>query len=171
MVKPSEVGARAQKLEEQNYRFRTFLKNRANPDELDAKFMELHRGLFADYDCCKCANCCKSYSIMLDTDEVMRIAAFLGLSQNDFASEYLMDSGESDEKPYELKEKPCRFLCEDGRCLIQDCKPDDCMAYPFTDQPDRLASMFSIIEHAEACPIVFEILERLKDMYRFRNRV
>ena len=82
-----------------------------------------------------------------------------------------MDSGESDEKPYKLKEKPCRYLCEDGRCRIQDCKPDDCMAYPLTDQPDRLASMFSIIEHAEACSIVFEILERLKAMYRFRNRV
>ena len=31
-------------------------------------------------------------------------------------------------------------------------------------------SMLSIIDHAEVCPVVFEILERLKVIYKFRNR-
>ncbi|MDR0490439.1 MAG: YkgJ family cysteine cluster protein [Oscillospiraceae bacterium] len=170
MVNPREVKAKAQRLEEQNYKFRTFLKNRADDDELDAQFLALHKELFDGYDCCKCANCCKAYSIVLDNDEVKRTASFLGLSESDFVAEYLIDAGADDEKPYKFKEKPCLFLCDDGRCRIQDCKPDACAGYPFTDQPDRLSSMYGVIEHAEVCPIVFEILERLKAMYKFRNR-
>ena len=171
MIKPNEVKAKAQKLEEQNYKFRTFLKNRADDDELDKQFLELHKELFAGYDCCKCANCCKTYSITLDNDEVKRIAAFLDLTENDFITAYLAKADPDDEKPYKIKEKTCFFLCDDGRCRIQDCKPDFCAEFPYTDHTERLSSMYSIIEHAEVCPVVFEILERLKVMYRFRNRI
>jgi len=170
MVKPTEVKAKAQRLEEQNYKFRAFLKNRADDDELDAQFLALHKGLFAGYDCCKCANCCSSYSIILASDEAKRIAAFLGLTEGDFAAEYLTGSSADEEKPYKFKDKPCSFLGADGRCRIQECKPDVCKGFPFTDKPGRLSSMIGIINHAEVCPVVFEILERLKVMYRFRNR-
>ena len=170
MIKPNEVKAKAQELEQQNYKFRTFLKNRADDDELDKQFSELHKELFAGYDCCKCANCCKTYSIILDKNEVKRIAAFLNLTENDFVAVYLTNADPDDEKPCKIKGKPCSFLCDDGCCRIQDCKPDDCEEFPYTDFPDRLSSMYSIIEHAEVCPVVFEILERLKVMYRFRNR-
>ena len=169
MVKPTEVKDKAQRLEEQNYKFRVFLKNRADDDELDAQFLELHNELFADYDCCKCGNCCRSFSIILDNDEIKRISAFLGLMENDFIVEYLTDADPEDEKPYKFKTNPCKFLGDDGRCRIQDCKPDVCKGFPYTDQPDRLSSMYGVIANAEVCPIVFEILERLKVMYRFKN--
>ena len=170
MIKPNEVKAKAQKFEEQNYKFRAFLKNRADDDELDKQFLELHKELFAGYDCCKCANCCKTYRIALDNNEVKRIAAFHDLKENDFIAAYLANTDSDDEKPYKIKEEPCSFLCDDGRCRIQNCKPDDCVEFPYTDHPERLSSMYSIIEHAEVCPVVFEILERLKVMYGFRNR-
>jgi len=170
MIKPNEVKTAAQKLEEQNYKFRIFLKNHADYDELDAQFLELHNELFAGYDCCKCANCCKAYSTILADDEVKRIADFLEMTTSDFIAEYLTDADASDEKPYMFKEMPCSFLSNDGRCRINDYKPDECRGFPYTDQPNRLSSMYSIIENAEVCPIVFEILERLKVIYRFGNR-
>ena len=170
MINPNEIKTKAQRFEEQNYKFRTFLKNRADDEELDAQFFELHKELFADYDCSKCANCCKTYRIILDNDEVKRIAVFLGRAENDFIAEYLTNADGDDEKPYNFKKTPCSFLGDNGFCQIQDCKPDVCTGYPYTDQPDRLSSMYGIIEHAEVCPVVFEILERLKVMYRFRNR-
>jgi len=167
MIKPTEVKDKAQKLEEQNYKFRVFLKNRADYDELDMQFSGLHKELFARYDCCKCANCCKSYTIILADDEVKRISAFLKMTDRDFTIEYLSDADTDDEKPYKFAKKPCSFLDSDGRCRIQECKPDVCTGFPYTAQPDRLASMYGVIEHAEVCPIVFEILERLKKIYRF----
>lgn len=170
MIKPNEVRAKALKLEDQNIKFRTFLKNRADYDELDAQFLRLHKELFADYDCCQCANCCRMCKILLDDNDVKRISAVLEMPEDDFIEKYLSDADNDDEKPYKITAEPCAFLENDGRCRIQRYKPDGCREFPFTDHPDRLASMYSVIGHAEICPIVFEILERLKEIYGFRKR-
>lgn len=178
MINPAELAAKAQSIEEQNYKFRTFLKIRADDDKLDAQFLSLHKELFADYDCSKCANCCKTLTIIMRSDEAQRIAAYLNMTENEFREQYLIktDVDEDDEyddageRPYKFKESPCPFLEADGHCRIQSCKPNGCKGFPFTDRPRRLSSMLSIIGHAEVCPIVFEILERLKVMYKFRNR-
>jgi len=92
------------------------------------------------------------------------------MSEDDFAAKYLTDADPGGEKPYKFKETPCTFLGGDGRCQIQDCKPDECADFPYTNRPDRLSCMLGMIGHVEVCPIVYEILERLKVMYRFRGR-
>ena len=170
MLKPQEVKARARRLEDQNYKFRTFLKNCADYDKLDAQFLALHRELFANHNCCECANCCKTYGTTLEDEDIERISAHLNMTAPDFIAEYLVDTDSYGEKGYQIKESPCTFLEADGRCRIQACKPRACEEFPFTDKPGRLMSMLSIIDHAEVCPVVFEILERLKVIYKFRNR-
>ena len=66
---------------------------------------------------------------------------------------------------------PCDFLDESsGECILAECKPESCVKYPYTDQPDRWGSLFNIIESAAACPVVYEILERLKAEYHFAGR-
>ena len=172
MIEPHKISAAAKKVEEENLRFRTFLKNRADCDELDAQFLELHNELFADYDCCKCNNCCKTYTTVLSDDEISAIADYLGKTEDDFIAEYLEESDpfDTDEGRYQIKELPCSFLLADGKCSVQECKPSSCKGFPFTDQPDRLMSMFSIVSFADECPVVFEMLERLKKLYGFRKR-
>lgn len=71
---------------------------------------------------------------------------------------------------YEVKGKPCRFLTESGTCEIEKCKPEGCREYPFTNKPDRLFSLLNIIEFASVCPVVFEMMERLKSIYGFKRR-
>jgi Fe-S-cluster containining protein len=170
MIKPTEVKAKALRLEEENYRFRAFLKNRADDDELDAQFLSLHKELFANYDCCKCNNCCRTFYITLGDNEVTRISAFLGISESEFAAEHLTDADPEDDAPYKFKANPCEFLDGDGQCRIQDCKPNACTGFPFTDQPEKLSSLLGTLGHAEVCPVVFEIIQRLKAMYGFRSR-
>jgi len=41
---------------------------------------------------------------------------------------------------------------------------------PFTNKPERLFSLLSIVECSSVCPIVFEMLERLKKIYGFKSR-
>jgi len=171
MIKPSEVAAKAQRLEQQNYEFRTFLKIHADCDELDSQFLKLHKELFANYDCSKCTNCCRSYNLELDEDEVEKVAKFLKITKDELTTKYLVHEDIDDEKQDEFKHKPCSFLDDDGSCQIEDCKPNACKDYPFTDKPDRLSSMLSVIDHASVCPVVFEILERLKMLYGFRSNV
>ncbi|MDR1204841.1 MAG: YkgJ family cysteine cluster protein [Peptococcaceae bacterium] len=168
MVTPSEVKKASKKLENQNIKFRAFLKNRADIDELDAHFLKLHNELFVPYDCGQCRNCCKEYNTSLGDDEIAAISQFLGQTKDDFINNYLrlnpMDGG------YETKEKPCCFLTGGGQCRIQECRPNSCRDFPYTNQPERLFSLLGILGHAEVCPVVFEILERLKKIYHFRNR-
>lgn len=71
---------------------------------------------------------------------------------------------------YDLKGKPCCFLTKKGACEIEKCKPEGCRDYPFTNKPERLLSLISIVDFASICPVVFEILEKLKKIYAFKRR-
>ena len=166
MIKPSDVRSRAETLEEKNNKFRTFLKNRADPDELDKQFLDLHNELFTEYDCTLCRNCCKEYAAVLTEDEVETIAEFLELDKDEFIKQYVEESRDDS---FELRSIPCCFLGADNKCLIESCKPQNCIDYPFTNKPERLWSLFSVIDSTFVCPVVFELIERLKKTYRFRN--
>ena len=167
MIAPFMVKEAAEKLEDSNIKFRSFLKNRADSDELDAHYLKLHNELFAEYDCNKCRNCCKIYDTYLDDNEIKNIAEFLKLSVNDFVDKYLKKTDEG----FKINGKPCCFLLTDGRCQIEECKPTSCIDYPYTNKSDRLFSLLGMLGFVEVCPVAFEIFERLKEIYSFMNRV
>ena len=56
--------------EEENLRFRQFLKMNADPDKLDRQFKELHNKYFKIYDCSKCRNCCRELGTVITEDEL-----------------------------------------------------------------------------------------------------
>ncbi|MCL2660677.1 MAG: YkgJ family cysteine cluster protein [Acidobacteriaceae bacterium] len=165
MLEPSKVGEAARRREVENMRFRTFLKNYADEDTLDAQFLALHNELFAEYDCCQCANCCREGDTPLREGEALAIATFLGLSEREFSERHLTESDEGC-----MLAAPCRFLQEDGGCAIEDCMPGACREFPYTNKPERIGSLLGVVSSAEVCPIVFEMLQRLKGMYGFRTR-
>lgn len=73
------------------------------------------------------------------------------------------------EEDYAARHSPCDFLNENGSCKLGECRPENCKKYPDTDQPDRLWSLYSVLEAVEVCPVAFEIFERLKIEYGFQN--
>lgn len=166
MVEPRKVKFAAKKKENENIKFRTFLKGHADPEELDKQFLELHNELFANYDCNRCRNCCKEFYGEIPAEEVERDAVYLGLDIDQFKLTYLV----SDEFgiKYRTKNMPCDFLLENGDCMLGDCKPDNCKKYPYTNQPDRMESLLGMLNAVEVCPVAYEIFERLKKIYGFR---
>lgn len=46
MIEPSKIKKEFKKFEGENYKFRTYLKNNADIDELDNQFLKLHNELF-----------------------------------------------------------------------------------------------------------------------------
>ena len=165
MIEPSRMKDATQRYSDENYKFRRFLKNRADPDELDKHFAALHNELFTDYDCCQCHNCCERYTVKLTDEDADRIAVFLDISKDAFVQKYAQEASGG----YEIK-PPCPFLERDGKCRVQPCKPEECRGYPYTDHPDRMASLYGVMEFAEVCPVVSEIVQRLKGLYGFRSR-
>lgn len=166
MIKPENVQGEAAKKEDENMKFRTFLKCHAEEQELDRQFLKLHEELFAGYDCNSCRNCCKLYYGSIPATDVEQDAKHLQMDVSTFIREYL--ESEEDSPDYHTKNMPCDFLQEDGSCQLGECKPVNCKNYPYTNQPDRLWSLYSVLEAVEVCPVAYEIFERLKVEYGFQ---
>ena len=153
---------------DENKRFRTFLKNTAEPYDLDCCFSFLHNEVFIreGYDCCKCANCCKIYDVRVENDDISAIADYLGQTKNEIIDKYLvLDSEEAG--GYIMDSKPCGFLNPDGKCRIYSARPLVCRDFPHSKKPGRMYSLASVMDFAEDCPALFEIVERLKVIYGF----
>ena len=105
MVHPDKVGVEAKKKEDENFKFRTFLKGHADEEELDEQFLRLHKELFADYDCSKCRNCCKMYKGSIPDEDLEKDAEYLGITVEQFVDFFL----EKEELGigYHTKHKPC----------------------------------------------------------------
>jgi uncharacterized protein len=166
MVSPKEVKRASNRLENKNIKFRTYLKCHADEKTLDRQFLELHNELFSDYDCSQCCNCCKEYrgSFEEGEEEIAVAANHMKLTLEEFKGRYT----EEVNGKYQANKCPCTFLNEEMECILGDAKPESCKKFPYTDQPERLFSLYGVLEFAGVCPVVFEILERLKKIYKFR---
>ena len=49
MIHPDKISIEAKKKEDENFKFRSYLKGHANEDELDQQFARLHKELFAGF--------------------------------------------------------------------------------------------------------------------------
>jgi Fe-S-cluster containining protein len=156
---PDELKRAFPAIEEENMIFRTFLKG-LEPDELDGLVHEMHRELFDKTDCRACSNCCKVIVPALDSDDVERISRLLSISEQDFRKKYLVYNDDG----WVFNSKPCPFLTERG-CSIYDYRPEICREYPFTDKDELICRLFNLMVNCEVCPVVFEIVERLKAHY------
>ncbi|SHH95537.1 hypothetical protein SAMN02745207_03404 [Clostridium grantii DSM 8605] len=159
MISPEKVKEYAEKVEKENYIFRTFLKGQ-DGQELDRIVNKLHEDLFNKMDCKKCLNCCKVIRPVLDNDDIERIAAIKELSKEEFISEYLEES----EGELFLNACPCKFLGENGCTIYKDC-PTVCKEYPFTHEEDIMGRLLNLINICKVCPVVYEIFEKLKVIY------
>ena len=101
-------------------------------------------------------------------EDLARDAEYMGLTKDQFIEKYLLEGNE--ENGYQTKNAPCDFLGADGNCQLGDCRPGNCKKYPYTDQPDRWASLYSVLDVIEVCPVAFEIYERLKKEYNWTYR-
>lgn len=163
MLTPKQVYKAGRKAEAKNLEFRRFLKQNAIEEELDEHFKQLHDELFAEYDCKQCRNCCYDYCAVFDEDEVEAAAACLGMEIQEFKDAYLDEV----HGRYETRGEPCDFLSDQGDCMLENCKPESCNGFPFTDQPGRIWSLMTVMEYAKVCPVVHEMVERLKVIYGF----
>lgn len=149
--------------EEENLKFRSFLKNHADEEELDKQFKILHEKYFKIYDCSKCRNCCRKLGLLIEHDELDKVCEYLNIDKDEFIKNILIDKGDK----YSSKSKKCLFL-DGNTCKLEKCLPKSCIEYPYTNKEERLFSLYGIISNASICPVVYEILEELKKEYKFR---
>jgi Fe-S-cluster containining protein len=117
-------------------------------------------------DCRTCANCCRSQYPTFSRPEMQRIAAYLGLTAEELYTRYL--TSDADSGKYIARELPCPFL-ENNLCAIYDVRPAVCAAYPHLQRNFR-SRLWQAIDNAAVCPIVYNVLEALKQSLGFRER-
>lgn len=166
---PTQLRVLAQKKEDENWRFRTFLKQcDMETDELDKLVGEIARRVQAGIDCTACANCCKEVRPTLSEEDVNRLAPRLKMDRKSFISAYLQPTEPDHENPWRTRATPCPFL-QDNRCGVYEDRPANCREYPYLDQADFVFRTMSMIGRASTCPIVFHVLEELKPSVGFRR--
>ena len=151
----------AEQNDDKNYRFLQSLKHRDYGFEPDELAGELHEQVFQIVDCTRCANCCKTMTVLLTKTDIERIAKHLDMPVQEFAERYL----EPDEKEaplLEMRQQPCPFLGDDNRCTVYDVRPAACREYPHTDKEDFTFRTMLHANNAKQCPAVFWIVEQLR---------
>lgn len=155
----------AEKRENENYRFRTFLKGK-DSEKTDKIVHEINDEISSQIDCTTCGNCCKTYMISLEKTDIARLSGFLGISDEECKNKYLEVSQE--ERTTIFNKIPCHFLC-DNKCTVYSARPEDCRSYPHLHKDDFTSRLYGLIANYAVCPIVFNVFERLKDEMRFRR--
>jgi Fe-S-cluster containining protein len=153
---------------DENSAFRTFvtLELELSDRRLNTIVTETTVEVWQHIDCRTCANCCRSQHPTFSRPEVQRIAAYLDLSVEELQARYLTSDASSGK--YITRELPCPFL-EDNLCAIYEVRPAVCAGYPHLQRNLR-SRLWQTIDNAAVCPIVYNVLEGLKQRLGFRER-
>jgi hypothetical protein len=157
--------------EDENWKFREFLKFRCNLQEaeLDQRVFEITQRVWAGIDCTACANCCREVQPSFSEVEVERLARRLGMGRQQFIGQYLERTDAPSENPWQTRTTPCPFL-RDSRCSVYEDRPADCSRYPYLYEPKFVTRTMGMIERTFTCPIVYEVMESLKKSLGFSRR-
>jgi uncharacterized protein len=145
---------------DENCSFRTFvnLELELSDRRLNTIVSKTTVEVWKHIDCRTCANCCRSQYPTFSRPEVERIAAYIGLTAEELRTRYLTSDSASGK--YITRELPCPFL-EGNLCTIYEVRPAVCAGYPHLQRNFR-SRLWQTIDNAAVCPIVFNVLERLK---------
>ena len=165
-----QIKSLGEKKRDENSRFRVFMKSRDYSDRILRRVAE---GIQDRIDCTQCANCCKTSTTEVTDRDIEKLARHLRITREQFLADYTAVEPDEGRMVRILKFTEgagCVFL--DGNlCSVYDARPAICQRYPHLVRGDgSIASrMWSFIDSATVCPIVYNCLEAFKDELRFRR--
>jgi uncharacterized protein len=132
------------------------------PASLDETVHRLHHEAFAEIDCLKCGNCCRTTGPRFTPKDIERLARHQRMKPGAIAERYLRIDEDGD---HVLQSVPCPFLGSDNYCSVYEARPEACRAYPHTDR-HKFHQALGITRHnALICPAVARIVGELEKVY------
>jgi uncharacterized protein len=150
--------------ESENTRFKEFLKS-IPTRQVDTVVARINQHVSSAIDCTQCGNCCKELEPPVNNQEITRLAARKDLSVNDFTVKFV--ATETTTGIQFLRSQPCIFLTE-NKCGVYHQRPSSCADYPHITQPNFKYRWRSVMRNYSLCPIVFNVVERLKQELHFQ---
>lgn len=163
---PAVVARLAAERADENDHFRAFIKwyCRLSDGRLNALARRLGAAAAGEIHCLDCGACCRSIVVPLEDAEIATLAAHRGLGEPEFRRLHVRWV---DQYEQAIDGEPCPFQ-EGHHCTVYECRPEPCRGYPYIGGDIRSHSL-AVLERAATCPIVFEMLERLKTELGFRR--
>ncbi|WP_153796678.1 YkgJ family cysteine cluster protein [Foetidibacter luteolus] len=143
--------------EEENDAFREFLKVQ-DAGHVDTLVNVLNSQVEPLIDCTACGNCCRSLIINVEDKEADNLAAHLGLSRASFDEKYIEKSTGG---IMAVNTIPCHFL-SNNQCTVYEHRFADCRRFPNLHLPGFTNRLFASFMHYGRCPIVYNVIEYLK---------
>ena len=153
---------------DENLRFRRFMKSHDHSDRI---LRRTAQGIEDQIDCTVCGNCCRTSTTELAGRDIEHLARHLRISPEQFLARYTTIDPEDHARILKFTEDVgCVFL-EGNLCSVYEVRPGTCQRYPHLVRGNgSIASrMWSMVDRASICPIVYNCLEAFKEELRFRR--
>jgi hypothetical protein len=156
-----------EKKREENLRFRRHMKSHDHSDRILRRIAE---GIEQEIDCTQCANCCRVATARVTERDVHRLARHFRVKEERIMADYAVKDEEEDFILRRREDGECVFL-SGNLCTVYEARPDVCQRYPHLVRGDgSIASrMWSMVDRAGVCPIVYNSLEAFKEHLKFRR--
>jgi uncharacterized protein len=158
------IASFAKEKESENDEFRSFLATHDGP-EIDELVSGLNAEISPSIDCTSCGNCCKSLMVNINETEADNLSNHLQLSREHFDEKYLEKGSNG---MMILNSIPCHFL-SDNKCTVYEYRFEGCKEFPALHLPHFKKRAFTTFMHYDRCPIIFNVVERLKHALNFHN--
>ena len=159
----------------ENLRFRKHLKSHAF---VERQFRKAGETVEAQIDCRQCAECCRVGDVPLAERDVEHLTRFLGISEKAFFEKYTA-RGENDvlilrraalpDSPRPDSPVGCVFLSGND-CTVYEARPGNCQRFPHVVRGSGsiVSRMWQFVDRATYCPIVYNWMETVKTLTKFR---
>lgn len=127
---------------------------------LDALVHPIVAEVTAGIDCTQCGNCCKQQEPGVTAGEIEKLAALNHQSTADFITTHVAWDREGVSF---LCTQPCIFLTH-TTCSIYNSRPLACADFPGLHRPRLKWRLRQVEENYTLCPIVFNVVEKLKQI-------
>jgi Fe-S-cluster containining protein len=150
---------------DENFRFRRYIKSH---NFVERQFRHAAEEIEEQIDCRQCAECCRVGEVPLAERDVEHLSRFLRISPKKFAEEYTA-TGEDGELILRRSKAGCVFL--DGNdCTVYEARPGNCERFPhlIRGAGSIQSRMWQFVDRAAYCPIVYNWMEAVKNLTKFR---
>jgi Fe-S-cluster containining protein len=144
--------------EGENLSFKNFLRTQ-DGRSVDALVQALNAEITPKIDCTRCGNCCKSLMINVTEPEAENLSVHLQMDIASLKQKYIETSQQGN---MVINTIPCHFL-SGTKCGIYAHRFAECREFPGLHRPNFTERLFATFMHYGRCPIVYNVIERLKE--------
>ncbi|MEQ1885997.1 MAG: YkgJ family cysteine cluster protein [Bryobacteraceae bacterium] len=155
----------------ENLRFRKYMKSRVF---VERQFRKAAEEVHDAIDCRECAECCRVTEVQITERDAEKLMKFLGLSHREFVAKHVAEDSDGNPilkrvKASEKGPEACEFLIG-NECSVYEARPANCERFPhiLRGAGSLESRMWDLVDRATYCPIVYNWLETVKGLTKFK---